>query len=321
MLNGLSAITILLRPKAKKLGSRYNYEILCLKRGNISRSGMWTFPGGTYEESDNNLMVTAVRELFEETGVTLFQNPFSNQSISAVLISDWRKNIRNDSKKFANFLQEMGDISVSEFDLHHYCTFSTPSFEKRKYTTLFFLGKFITNNYDHIIADGSETAMLKWLDPLEAMANNASGLMPYLPPQHYIFHELSAFFDIDDAFSSLHTNSPPCGGNSVYSPLNVPHLIDARGFPLMQPVVVDRGDDSDTGTLTLCMPGDIAYRHASSDTPFVCRDAYDKTIDHSDIDRKGGADRHHRIYCTLPMGTGYRLVRNVTCADVVSTSN
>ena len=53
-----------------------NLEVLLVKRLLPPRAGLWALPGGKFEKDvDQTLMDTAVREMFEETGVRVQAEP------------------------------------------------------------------------------------------------------------------------------------------------------------------------------------------------------------------------------------------------------
>ncbi|KAK3273331.1 hypothetical protein CYMTET_18419 [Cymbomonas tetramitiformis] len=275
----LSATTIVLR-RLKTTGSNFDYKILLQKRGNISRAGMYTFPGGVHEKEDNDLRMTAIRELFEEAGVLLcdrYCGDVSEDSFNA-----WRSSVRQDPSQFQEMLNQLHARTRSS-ELHHFCTFMTPKREKRRYTTLFFIAEVSDDECRFMKADGTETASLSWVDPDEALKLNASGKIAIMPPQFYVLKELSQFTSIQEIISALQTEK-----GYEFSTDVAQALFDVRGFPAMQPHPIPQ--DSSEPTIALCLP----YDEVHPEMP-------------------GGIGKRHRIYSKAPLGTGgYSLEKNVS---------
>lgn len=265
---------------------------------------MYTFPGGVYEDSDKNLKVTAMREIFEEAGAILYpQNQNNNKNVN---LSEWRKIIRSDPSKFYDLMsilnlpidqsqqQQQQQQQQSCPNFYHHCTFVTPNFEKRRYTTLFFIGELHESDSQHLEADGTETSSLIWIDPLSALESNRQGNMIFLPPQYYILSELSQHQSIESIFSQLNqsSSSSPSPSKSKlnendtsYHPENVYNLIDSRGYPPFKPAPLLSNETK----MILTLPFDEAHP-----------------------DHPGKTGNLHRIHCTLPMGEGgYELEKTV----------
>ena len=271
---------------------------------------MYTFPGGVYEESDKNLKITAIREIFEEAGAVLY--PYNHQKNDKkdekINVIEWREKIRLNPSKFHDFLSLL-NLSIQSNNLHHFCTFVTPNFEKRKYTTIFFITEINENNSNNLEADGTETSSLKWMDPLQALELNKQKEMIFLPPQFYILKELSDYSSIEMIFSQLlgknyltgitdSTTTSNSGNINIninrkieeddsnkYLPENVYNLIDDRGFPPYKPNPLL----SSASQMILTLP-----------------------FDESHPDYPGKEGQFHRIHCTLPMGHGgYQLEKTI----------
>lgn len=276
----LSASTVLLR-RCAKLSSGYDYKVLFLKRGNISLAGMHAFPGGAHELSDKCMKETALRELFEETGVL----PGLGSSVTERSIEYWRKELRKDAKQFHHCITDL-KIEIDFATLHHFCTFVTPIFEKKRFITPFFLTEVCENSCKFLEADGFETESVNWVDPSEALQMNVQGHMKYLPPQFYIMHELSKHVYLDDVLQCVHTQPPLAHTDDAYSAENIMTKFDVRGYPPMQPEVLK--EESDGTKVVLSLPFDEAH-----------------------VAHKGSDRQRHRMHCPLPMGSGgYELEQN-----------
>mgnify|MGYP000901319656 CR=1 FL=1 len=268
----LSSTCVLLRQRAKSAAaSNYDYQVLLQKRGNVSRKGTFVFPGGVYEEEDQDLKTTALRELFEETGVLLC----SGHRLNSASVWEWRKKVHEKAGAFPDMLSTLR-VSMRYSALKHFCTFVTPEMEKRKYTTLFFLAESSEADLRFLEADGLETSSLAWVDPGEAIEYNNSGKMPFLPPQFYVFKVLSQYHSIGEIRENIFDQG---GEGSDFSSSNAGSLIDMRGFPAMQPHPLFK--ESTKEKIVMALPFDSAHHKFP-----------------------GRAGQKHRINCRMPMGKG-----------------
>lgn len=284
-----SASMILLARVKSCTKSEFNYKILVQKRsGGISLGGMYAFPGGVFDEEDGSLERTSLRELYEETGILHYS---AGDDLTKI-----REILKSNPSSFNSLIQE------SNFPpMYHYCTFLTPTFEKKRYSTVFFVSEICSTESRDIVADGIETELTMWLHPDEAIDMHTHQKIKMLPPQFYIFHELSKHHCIDQLMSVLSKGGPLHHQNgtasldrkSKYHPDNLLALIDCRGYPAMQPSPIELDDNSidempDSSVVVLSLPCD----------------------EHHHI-YPGQADQRHRIYCGTPIGTGkYKLERN-----------
>eukprot|EP00656_Telonema_subtile_P025729 TRINITY_DN27768_c0_g1_i1.p1 TRINITY_DN27768_c0_g1~~TRINITY_DN27768_c0_g1_i1.p1 ORF type:complete len:281 (-),score=42.57 TRINITY_DN27768_c0_g1_i1:99-941(-) len=269
----LSASCVILK---RETGGDRDFSVLMQRRGRtISRAGFFVFPGGVHEPSDTDLKATAARELFEESGILLSDTP------PASSLKPWRKTVHDNPAQFDVMLAQLG-ANVRRGSLHHYVTFITPSFETRKYTTLFFLAEITEREACAGLADGHETEELQWMDPSEALAKLARGEIQMLPPQFYVLSELCQHKKLDAVLEQV---SAARLSEQVSVETCVDRL-DARGYPAMQPLPVQTDDEQG---ITLALP---------------------KDEEHHQFPGVKGA--RHRIVCRLPVGQGnYVLQRNL----------
>jgi 8-oxo-dGTP pyrophosphatase MutT (NUDIX family) len=254
-----------------------------------------------YETSDGCLKVTAMRELFEETGVLLLEDGDRRATPAATL--QLRHAVHTDPSQFQITVERHLEASVRWSSLRHFCTFITPSFEKRKYTTMFFLAAASDEDCLDMHADGHETASLCWVDPEEALRRNAEGGMGFMPPQFYVLRELAAHRSMQSVLDSYR----PITSTAVFSADTVSEAVDCRGFPAMQPVLLPI---SAVAPLD-CAPGAIADSPPSS---VVCS-VLALPLDEAYPAKPGRAGGRHRIYYPTPEKppplTGFVLERNV----------
>ena len=162
-----AATVVLLRTRNKQP------EVLMLQKSKgISFGGMWVFPGGKIDESDNDsngdLLTAAknaaVREAKEETGVTLNNDCF-------VWFSHWTPPI------------------------------TTP----KRFSTWFFAAEI----EDQIIqVDGGEILKHKWITPREALARHEAEEIELVPPTWITLYQLSLKESVVGILESFENNKP-----------------------------------------------------------------------------------------------------------------
>ena len=192
---------------------------------------------GVHEAYDDSLKVTAVRELFEETGI-LLSNELDGKVISSAEVLKGREILKSEPQAFGSVYLELD--RTPRMDLVHFCTFITPPFETRQYETHFFLSEVRDDECAAMLADGNETASLIWLDPIEALERQERGDISFLPPQYYILSEISQFKRSDLLFGSLRSDNA--------------NGIDSRGYPEMRPSIIEGANTA--GTIALALPYD-----------------------------------------------------------------
>lgn len=187
-----SATVVLLRD------SHRGPEILFVKRRSGDAFGdAWTFPGGVLDsdehlsracchsltESEANSILdieeggldyfsTAVRELFEESGVLLV-NGTLDQSIDNA-----RRDLISGDAGWTAFLQSNG-LTVACDALHYFSHWITPTVLPKRWTTRFFLAQLPAGQEAE--PDGMEVTESIWLTADEALrhARDGHGELPY----------------------------------------------------------------------------------------------------------------------------------------------
>ena len=116
-------------------------------------------------EPDRVLKFAAVREVFEESGVWLFEGggrPSSREEAKA-----WRGKVHESAGAAAAMMEHFG-CRPAFSKLHRWCSFQTPDVEAVKlkkggFDTAFYVAACTDDDLDHLDADQAETTMMCWL--------------------------------------------------------------------------------------------------------------------------------------------------------------
>lgn len=144
-----------IKPAATCLVVRENkekgIEVLLLKRNKALNFApdYWVFPGGRVDPHDGSL------------------DPH-HMELTA-------------KKAAAREAEEEAGIKVNTEDLYHYCHWTTPAGDTRRYATWFF-HTCIPHSHTRIEIDRSEIVDHLWMHPYEALLRHMDGGLPLLPP-------------------------------------------------------------------------------------------------------------------------------------------
>ena len=152
-------------------------KVLLLKRNPklAFAGGVWVFPGGAVDKTDYN-----------DTSI----NTCSLARVAA--------------KREA--FEECG-LTVSEDTLYHFCKWTTPVEEKKRFCTWFFVGS-VTFDNSKIKVDGSEILDYKWLSPLDAILAHRRGSLNLMPPTYMVLSLLTHFPNVASALDNLSNREP-----------------------------------------------------------------------------------------------------------------
>lgn len=144
------------------------------------------------------VLVTAARELFEESGVLLASTADGAMAQDA-RGDHWafeRAAIAERSLLFGEFLNREGLVLRSDL-LHLRSHWVTPPSEARRYNTYFFLARLPEGQH----ADGrtSEAVESSWITPNEAFARFDDGYLKLVPPTISNLRSLAKATSVDDA--------------------------------------------------------------------------------------------------------------------------
>ena len=140
------------------------------------------------------LVVTALRECFEEAGV-LFGRPRAAAAPAEVRAAV-RARLNAGACSFAEALDAL-DWELDAGTLRYFAHWVTPPFETRRFDTRFFLAPMPSD--EEAAPDESELVEGTWLTPTAALAAYASGALTLAPPTLCTLHDLSGLSTVDDA--------------------------------------------------------------------------------------------------------------------------
>ncbi|KAJ3119295.1 Nucleoside diphosphate-linked moiety X motif 19, mitochondrial [Physocladia obscura] len=159
--------------------------------------------------------VAALRETFEECGVShsqLFPNPspYFNDDIT-----EWRRKIRVEPNLYAKMIENEGKALPVD-SLVHWSHWVTPVVEKRRFDTQFFLAAvdpslIKTSSFADGSIDNKEIVEMEWLTPHEALSAFENERIRLFPPQYLTLKELEhfSFSDICDLVARKKTRKLP----------------------------------------------------------------------------------------------------------------
>jgi recombination protein RecT len=214
-----AATVMLLRPKAGR-----GFELFMLRRS--ARSAFapdaFVFPGGALEPQDDEtaqrleisdarlsvearpLVVTALRELFEEAGV-LFALDASGAPVGAQQIQPRHAELQGLRERIARG-ETTFETALAGFkwrlDARPLAPFShwlTPNSEARRFDTWFFAAR--TPAGQTPLADADETHDGRWIAPGDALAEQRAGTMHVVYPTIKHLERLAAFESVDEVLA------------------------------------------------------------------------------------------------------------------------
>ena len=156
--------------------SEQSFEVLLLKRNPklAFAGGVWVFPGGAVDEDETRA----------------FADECSAAKVAA------RREI----------FEECG-LDVGEVELRHFCKWTTPREEKKRFSTWFFVA-ISDQASSRILVDGSEIIDYQWISPKSAIQKHQEGSISFMPPTFLVLRLLSHFDSAEKAFAALKNRAP-----------------------------------------------------------------------------------------------------------------
>ena len=166
----LAATAVLLR------NSDQGLETLLLRRNAklAFAGGAWVFPGGAIDEPEMEA---------------------ADSEEKAARLATVRE------------VEEECGLTVAAQDLVHFCNWTTPEGETRRFATWFFAAQ-AENSSEDVLIDGGEIHEFKWIKPQEAMDLHHLGELTLMPPTYLSMSLISHYNTAEVACRSLAERTP-----------------------------------------------------------------------------------------------------------------
>lgn len=203
-------------------------------------AGMHVFPGGRIDDTDcdtdvawaghpldarrmtatqrqaRGLIVGAVREVFEETGILLAVDDSGRTPVEDDAWEDDRAAVAASSPALAEVLSRRG-LRVDPGMLPLWTHWITPEVESKRYDVRFFVAAVPPGQHARDVS--GEADQVLWTAPGTALADYSRGLLPMLPPTVATLGDLIAYPDVASVLASA-------GGRDVRPLMPRPRLGD-----------------------------------------------------------------------------------------------
>lgn len=200
------------RPSASVIVINGQNEVLLVQRNPKSRSfaGAHVFPGGNFDPvQDGSLELTAIRELFEETGL-LLASPLTgdrNRTPSNKTLDTARELVHSQQLQFRDFLSRHA-LAPHVKSLLPFTQWVTPPSIPRRFRTSFYVA-FLedrTTEFEGFAAGkkhdrlptpdgGQEVIAARFVHPLAALAESRAHEIALMPPQVYLLTTLAEILE------------------------------------------------------------------------------------------------------------------------------
>lgn len=184
-------------------------------------SGALVFPGGKVSESDFDadlnrqvvsgpkpnkeqlpLMVAAIREAFEESGI-LFARPTENGPLVtndiAEKLKPYRAQLEKNQCGIAEFIRKE-NLHLALDELHHFAHWVTPDIAPKRFDTHFYLARAPEGHLGS--HDGQESVDSTWISPQEALSNADEGKLKVIFPTRMNLMRLAQYASVEEAIAA-----------------------------------------------------------------------------------------------------------------------
>ncbi|PPQ93225.1 hypothetical protein CVT25_015223 [Psilocybe cyanescens] len=192
------------RPSASLVVVNERNEILLVHRNPKASSfgGMHVFPGGNLDKNqDDSLVMTAIRETFEESGLLLASSFSSCELPSDSVLDEARHAIHQQKLRFQQFLSSH-NLQADASSLLPFTQWITPVGPPKRFHTQFFVA-FLPKTPSSGFSSGAkqegipkhdggqEVIEARFLHPKKALDECREGKISVMPPQYYILSTLA----------------------------------------------------------------------------------------------------------------------------------
>ena len=188
-------------------------ELFWLKREKTLKfaGGYFAFPGGKADAADESLVVTAARELFEETGLLVAQGA---EKLSQVTLNELRLALEEETMSFYDLLKRHS-LTIRAEDFHETGRWLTPDFMPIRFDARMYLVEAPANQLAEVwpgeLSEGS------WQLPAVALRQWEEGTALLHPPTLHALRVMERFSTVETAIAEL--SNPPdvedCVGRRV----------------------------------------------------------------------------------------------------------
>lgn len=200
--------------------------------------GMWVFPGGRVDETDNPetfrhisihreddeasaimglergglaYYIAAIREAFEEAGILLAIDPRTREVVDlkdpavAARFQAHRNDINDSNRNFIEIMEEE-NLILDAGKMHYVARWITPEGPPRRFDARFFVARMPQRQKgEH---DDGELVHSRWLSPEKILEKEAAGEMVLMSPTLRMVKCLAAFRSADEVIEAASRNKP-----------------------------------------------------------------------------------------------------------------